>query len=59
MKNVVIKNITAKADELANLYWKTKEERYKILWYQEIKKQSHRIEQAKSELIQQDCNKIL
>tara|TARA_R100000700_G_scaffold22894_1_gene29659 strand:- start:23 stop:202 length:180 start_codon:yes stop_codon:yes gene_type:complete len=59
MKNVVTKNTTAKADELANLYWKTKEERYKILWYQEIKKQSHRIEQAKSELIQQDCNKIL
>ena len=59
MKNVVIRNTTAKADELANLYWKTKKERYKILWYQEIKKQSHRIEQAKSELIQQDCNKIL
>ncbi len=50
---------TKKADELANLYWKTKEERYKILWYQEIRRQSHRVEKAKSELIRQDCNKIL
>ena len=59
MKNVILKNTTDKADELANLYWKTREERYKILWYQEIRRQSHRIEQAKSELIPQDCNKIL
>ena len=43
MKNVVLKNITAKADRLANLYWKTKDEKYKILWYQEIKKQGSRV----------------
>ena len=40
MKNVVLKNITDKADELANLYWKTREERYKILWYQKIRQAS-------------------
>ena len=59
MKKDHIRNTTDKADELANLYWKTREERYKILWYQEIRRQSHRIEQAKSELIPQDCNKTL
>ena len=59
MKKDHIRNITDKADELANLYWNTREERYKILWYQEIRRQSHRIEQAKSELIPQDYNKIL
>ena len=59
MKKDHIKNTTAKADELANLYWKTKEERYKILWYQEIRRQSHRVEQVKSELTRQDYNKTL
>ena len=59
MKKDHIRNTTAKADELANLYWKTKEERYKILWYQEIRRQSQRVEQAKSELTQQDYNKTL
>jgi hypothetical protein len=40
MRNAAIKNITDKADELANLYWKTREERYKILWYQKIRQAS-------------------
>jgi hypothetical protein len=31
---------TTKADELANLYWKTRDEKYKILWYQEVKRLS-------------------
>ena len=48
MKNVVLKNITDKADELANLYWKTREEKYKILWYQKIRQASY-LCQASSE----------
>jgi len=40
---------TAKADELANLYWKTKEERYKILWYQEIKRSTSHLKSVSSE----------
>ena len=48
MRNAAIKNITDKADELANLYWKTREERYKILWYQKIK-QASSLCQASSE----------
>ena len=40
MRNAAIKNITDKADELANLYWKTREEKYKILWYQKIRQVS-------------------
>ncbi len=49
MRNAAIKNITDKADELANLYWKTKEERYKILWYQEIKRLSSQLEPVSSQ----------
>ena len=37
MKNVVIKNITDKADELAKLYNKTKDPKYKEEWYKLIK----------------------
>ena len=49
MKNEAIKNITDKADELANLYWKTREEKYKILWYQEIKRLTSHLESVSSE----------
>jgi len=44
MKKDRIKLTTAKADELANLYWKTKKEKYKILWYQQIKRLSSQLE---------------
>ena len=37
MKNVVINNITDKADELARLYNKTKDPKYKEEWYKFIK----------------------
>ena len=37
MKNVAIKNITDKADELAKLYIKTKGPKYKEEWYKLIK----------------------
>ena len=37
MKNVVIKNITDKADELARLYNKTKDPKYTEKWYKLIK----------------------
>ena len=37
MKNVDIKNITDKADELATLYNKTKDPKYKEEWYKLIK----------------------
>ena len=37
MKNVVIKNITDKADELAKLYNKTKDPKYKEAWYKLIR----------------------
>ena len=37
MKNVVIKNITDKADELAREYNKTKDPKYKEEWYKLIK----------------------
>jgi len=40
---------TTKADEIANLYWKTKNERYKILWYQEIKRLSSQLEPVSSQ----------
>ena len=49
MKKDRIRLTTAKADELANLYWKTKEERYKILWYQEIKRLTSHLESVSSE----------
>ena len=49
MKKDRIRLTTAKADELANLYWKTKEERYKILWYQEIKRLSSQLEPVSSQ----------
>jgi hypothetical protein len=37
MKNVIIKNITDKADELARLYNKTKDPKYKEEWYKILK----------------------
>ena len=37
MRNVVIKNITDKADELARQYNKTKNPKYKEEWYKLIK----------------------
>ncbi len=37
MKNVVLKNITDKADELARLYNKTKDLKYKEEWYKLIR----------------------
>ena len=37
MKNVVIKNITAKADELAREYNRTKDPKIKDEWYKLIK----------------------
>jgi hypothetical protein len=40
---------TTKADELANLYWKTKEEKYKILWYQEVKRLTSHLEPVYSQ----------
>ncbi len=49
MKKDRIKLTTAKADELANLYWKTREEKYKILWYQEIKRLSSQLEPVSSQ----------
>ena len=47
MKKIIRIN-TSKADELANLYWKTKDEKYKILWYQEIKRLSYQIDPVSS-----------
>tara|TARA_R100001129_G_scaffold69437_1_gene47415 strand:+ start:240 stop:395 length:156 start_codon:yes stop_codon:yes gene_type:complete len=44
MKKDRIRLTTAKADDLANLYWKTKDEKYKILWYQEIKRLSSQLD---------------
>ena len=49
MKKDRIKLTTAKADELANLYWKTREEKYKIRWYQEIKRLSSQLEPVSSQ----------
>ena len=40
MKNVVLKNITDRADRVANLYNKTKDLRYKKLWYKIISQAS-------------------
>ena len=37
MRNVVIKNITDKADELAREYNRTKDPKYKEEWYKLIK----------------------
>ena len=37
MKNVVLKNITDKADELARLYKKTKDPKYNEEWYKLIR----------------------
>ena len=37
MKNVILKNITDKADELARLYNKTKDPKYKEEWYKILK----------------------
>ena len=37
MKNVILKNITDKADELARLYNKTKDPKYKEKWYKILK----------------------
>ena len=37
MKNAILKNITDKADELARLYNKTKDSKYKEEWYKLIK----------------------
>ena len=37
MKNVVIKNITDKADELAREYNRTKNSKYKEEWYQLVR----------------------
>ena len=37
MKNIVIKNITDKADELSRKYNKTKDPKYKDEWYKLIK----------------------
>ena len=38
MKNAILKNITDKADELARLYNKTKDPKYKEEWYKILKK---------------------
>ena len=38
MRNVVIKNITDKADELARQYNKTKDPRVKDLWFKLVRK---------------------
>ena len=40
MRNVVLKNITDKADKLANEYNKTKDPRIRDQWYELIKKVS-------------------
>ena len=37
MKNVVLRNITAKADELANQYNKTKDPSIRDQWYKLLK----------------------
>ena len=37
MRNVALKNITDKADELAKLYNKTKDPKYKEKWYKLLK----------------------
>ena len=37
MKNVVLKNITDKADEIARKYNKTKDPKYKEEWYKLIR----------------------
>jgi tRNA A22 N-methylase len=49
MRNETLKNITAKADELANLYWKTKDNKYKVLWYQQLKKFSTSLQQLQEQ----------
>ena len=36
----LMKKINNQADEMANLYWKTREEKYMILWYQKIRQAS-------------------
>ena len=38
MRNVVIKNITDKADELSRQYNKTKDPRIKDLWFKQVRK---------------------
>ena len=38
MRNVVIKNITDKADELSRQYNKTKDSRIKDLWFKQVRK---------------------
>ena len=48
MKKDHIRITTARADELANLYWKTRDEKYKILWYQEVKRLSSQLEPVSS-----------
>jgi hypothetical protein len=37
MKNAILRNITAKADEQARLYNKTKDPKYKEEWYKILK----------------------
>ena len=37
MRNVILKNITDKADELARKYNKTKDPKYKEEWYKILK----------------------
>ena len=53
MRNVVIKNITDKADELARLFNKTKDPKYKEEWYKLIKSE------FPASLQEEEYNKIL
>ena len=53
MKNVVIKNITDKADELARSFNKTKDPKYKEEWYKLIKSE------FPASLQEEEYNKIL
>lgn len=51
MKNVVLKNITDKADELARLYNKTKDPKYKEKWYK-LLKQIKQVKKMRSNYLQ-------
>jgi len=53
VRNVVIKNITDKADELARLFNKTKDPKYKEEWYKLIKSE------FPAYLQEEEYNKIL
>ena len=53
MRNVVIKNITDKADELARLFNKTKDPKYKEEWYKLIRSE------FPASLQEEEYNKIL